>query len=153
MLEVYVDADGCPVKEETWRVAQRYGLSVHYVCNRAMNIPSGAKAHLVVVGRGSDEADKWIADHAGPGDIVVTSDLPLAARAIDGGARVITTRGRLLDADNVGDALATRDLMTTLRSGAELGGGPSSGPPPMQKADRSRFLSALDELVNAIKRG
>jgi uncharacterized protein YaiI (UPF0178 family) len=149
MTDLYVDADGCPVKEETYRVAQRYGLRVVLVCNRPLNVPRGVQAELVVVGRGSDEADKWIAAHAGAGDIVITADLPLAARCIDGGARVVTPRGRVFDAETIGDALATRDLMTTLREVGEAGG----GPPPMSKADRSQFLQRLDELIHAVRRG
>ncbi len=148
MLDLYIDADGCPVKDETYRVAQRYQLNVFVVCNRAIAVPVSPRIRLVVVGRGSDEADKWIAEHAGPGDVVVTGDLPLAARCIDGGARVVTPRGRIFDAETIGDALATRDLMTTLRSAGESGG----GPPPMGKSDRSVFLSRLDELVVAAKR-
>jgi len=154
MLDLYIDADACPVKDEAYRVALRYELAVIVVSNRRMRVPERGAVSLVVVGQGSDEADKWIAAHAQPGDIVVTADLPLAARCIDAGARVLTPRGRVFTEESIGAALATRDLMTTLRSagpGAEeaLGG----GPPPFQRKDRSAFLSRLDELVNAIRRG
>lgn len=152
MLTVFIDADGCPVKEETYRVAARYQLAVKVVCNRPLSVPPSPRIQLIVVPRGSDEADKLIAEQAGPGDIVVTSDLPLAARVIDGGAHPLTPRGRVFDAETIGDALASRDLMTTLRSFSEAGAEPRGGPPPMGPKDRSAFLNRFDALIQAIKR-
>jgi hypothetical protein len=152
MLTIFIDADGCPVKDETYRVAERHKLEVKVVCNRPLAVPRSARVGLVVVPRGSDEADKWIAAEAGPGDIVVTGDLPLAARIIDGGAHPITPRGRVFDVDSISDALASRDLMTTLRSHAVEGEGPRGGPPPLGKSDRSAYLNRLDALIHAIRR-
>jgi uncharacterized protein YaiI (UPF0178 family) len=152
MLTIFIDADGCPVKEETYRVAERHKLEVKVVCNRPLAVPRSTRVELVVVPRGSDEADKWIAAQAGPGDIVVTGDLPLAARIIDGGAHPITPRGRVFDLDSISDALASRDLMTTLRSHAAEGEGPRGGPPPLGKSDRSAFLNRLDALIHAVRR-
>lgn len=152
MLTFYIDADGCPVKDETYRVAERYQMPVKVVCNRPLSVPPSTRVELIVVAKGADEADKYIADHAGAGDIVVTGDLPLAARVIDGGAHPITPRGRVFDAETIGDALASRDLMTTLRSFSVEGEGPRGGPPPMGKGDRSEFLNRLDALVHRIKR-
>lgn len=152
MLTLYIDADGCPVKDETYRVAERYQMPVKVVCNRPLAVPHSTRVELIVVAKGADEADKYIADQAGPGDIVVTSDLPLAARVIDGGAHPITPRGRVFDAETIGDALASRDLMTTLRSFSAEGEGPRGGPPPMGKGDRSEFLNRLDALIHRIKR-
>jgi uncharacterized protein YaiI (UPF0178 family) len=152
MLTVFIDADGCPVKEETYRVSARYQLEVRVVCNRPLNVPPSPRVVQIVVDRGADAADKYIAEQAGPGDIVVTSDLPLAARAIDAGAHPITPRGRIFDADSIGDALSARDLATTLRSFSVGGDEPRGGPPPMGKNDRAEFLNRLDALVHAIRR-
>ena len=127
-------------------------MPVKVVCNRALAVPQNARVALIVVAQGADEADKYIAEHAGPGDIVVTTDLPLAARVIDAGAHPITPRGRVFDAETIGDALASRDLMTTLRSFAVEGEGPRGGPPPMGKSDRSEFLNRIDALIHRIKR-
>ena len=152
MTTVFIDADGCPVKDETYRVAARYQLAVEVVCNRPLAVPDSPRVRLVVVSRGADVADLHIAEAARPGDIVVTSDLPLAARVIDAGAYPITPRGRVFDADTIGDALASRDLMTTLRSFSAEGEGPRGGPPPMGKGDRAEFLNRLDALVHRARR-
>ena len=147
MLHIYVDADACPVKPEVYRVAARYGLKVTLVANSFMRCPGG-DVRLVVVEQGRDEADDWIADAAGPGDVVVTGDIPLAARCLDKGARVLGPKGRPFTDENVGDALATRHLLTQLREQGIMGG----GPPPFTAKDRSLFLQKLDETVNAIRR-
>lgn len=146
-VHIYVDADACPVKEEVYRVARRYALRVTLVANAPQRIPDDERFDLVVVRDGMDVADDWIADHAGEGDIVITADIPLAARCIRNGARVIGTTGRPFTEDNVGGALATRDILSELRGAGEL----TSGPPPFEKRDRSRFLQALDTAVQAIR--
>lgn len=148
MLDIYVDADACPVKEEVYRVAERYRLGVTLVSNARMRVPDGPRVRLEVVSGGFDAADDWIAERAGPGDIVITADIPLAARCIANGARVLGHTGRPFTEENIGDVLATRDLLAEVREYEEVGG----GPPPFQKRDRSRFLQKLDELVNAIRR-
>lgn len=143
MLHVYVDADACPVKEEIYRVASRYGLAVTLVANKPLRIPERG-VELVVVGEGLDVADDWIAAQAAEGDIVITADVPLAARCIANGASVIGTTGREFTEDNIGDAVATRDLLAGMREAGEITG----GPPPFQKRDRSRFLQTLDAVIS-----
>jgi len=142
-----VDADACPVKEEVYRVARRYALHVTLVANAPQRIPDDERFALVVVREGMDVADDWIAERAGMGDIVITADIPLAARCIRSGARVIGTTGRAFTEDNVGGALATRDILTELRGAGEF----TPGPPPFEKRDRSRFLQALDTAIQAIR--
>ena len=148
MLEIYIDADGCPVKEEVYRVAQRYALMVYVVSNGFMRVPRDDRIRQIVVGKGFDEADDWIAEHIQPGDVAVTADIELAARCLDRGARVLGPKGRMFTEDSIGDALATRALMDQIRQTGEITGGPA----PMGRKDRSRFLSRLDEIVNAIRR-
>jgi hypothetical protein len=138
-----VDADGCPVKDETYAVATRYGVPVTLVANSRIGFPPGCGIEMVVVDRGPDAADDWIAEHVRPGDVVVTADLPLAGRCLQAGARVLGTTGRVFSEDSIGDLLATRELKSQLR-GAGI---QSGGPPPVSARDRSRFLSKLDELV------
>ncbi len=147
MLHIYIDADACPVKEEVYRVARRYGLDVTLVANAPQRIPDDERFALVVVREGMDVADDWIAEHAGEGDIVITADIPLAARCLRNGARVIGTTGRPFTEDNVGAALATRDILSELRGAGEI----MSGPRPFEKRDRSRFLQALDTAIQAIR--
>lgn len=147
-LHIYVDADACPVKEEVYRVARRYALHVTLVANAPQRIPDDERFTLVVVRDGMDVADDWIAEHAGAGDIVITADIPLAARCLRNGARVIGTTGRPFTDDNVGGALATREILSELRGAGEL----TSGPPPFEKRDRSRFLQSLDTAIQAIRR-
>jgi len=146
-VHIYVDADACPVKEEVYRVARRYALGVTLVANAPQRIPGDERFALVVVPEGLDVADDWIAEHAGAGDIVITADIPLAARCIRNGARVIGTTGRAFTEDNVGGALAIRDILTELRGAGEF----TPGPPPFEKRDRSRFLQALDTAIQAIR--
>jgi uncharacterized protein YaiI (UPF0178 family) len=140
---LYVDADACPVKDETYRVAKRYALKVTLVSNSWMRIPSESWLELVVVQGDLDAADDWIAEHADSGDIVVSADIPLAARCLAKGARVLGPRGRDFTEDSIGDAVATRELLANLREGGALTG----GPPPIDKRDRSRFLHRLDEMI------
>ncbi|MBD3220821.1 YaiI/YqxD family protein, partial [bacterium] len=145
MLHIYVDADACPVKEEVYRVARRYELPVTLVANGYMRVPGDRSVTLVVVDQGRDEADDWIVAHVEPGDLVITGDIPLAARCLDRGARVLGHKGRPFTTENVGEALASRHLMTQLRDQGLVTG----GPPPFEKKDRSQFLQKLDEMVNA----
>jgi hypothetical protein len=145
---VFIDADACPVKEEVYRVAERYALEVTLVAASSMRIPPNARIALQVVEQGFDAADDWIAEHAGPASIVITADIPLAARCIAKGAYVLGTTGVPFTEANIGDTLATRDLMASLRSAGEITGGPA----PFQPRDRSRFLQALDNAVHAVKR-
>ncbi len=147
MLVIYIDADACPVKDEIYRVAKRYAMRVVVVANAHQRVPTDPLVELVVR-TGFGAADDWIAGVVGPGDITITADIPLAARCVANGGVVIDPKGRLLDAATVGEALAVRDLMEDLRQSGTVGGGPS----PMTGKDRSRFLSRLDETINAIRR-
>lgn len=147
MLAIYVDADGCPVKDEVLRVAARYELSTTFVANMGLTLPQRPSVQLVVVGRGADAADDWIAEHAETDDIVVTADIPLAGRCLEKGARVLDPRGRETTPDDIGEALASRELMEELRGAGVITG----GPPPFQKKDRSAFLQALDRVVQRIR--
>jgi hypothetical protein len=150
MTEIYVDADACPVREEVYRVADRLGLMVYVVCNgsRPIRPPPSPKARLVVVGDRADEADDWIAERITGADVCVTADIPLASRCLAKGARAVSPAGRHWTASNIGAALAGRELSRHLR---EIGPG-DGGPPPFAKADRSRFLGALDAAVQAALR-
>ena len=143
MIAILIDGDGCSMKDETYVVATRYGVPVALVANRPLYVPEGMGIELVVVDRGPDAADDWIAENARPGDVVVTADLPLAARCLEAGARVLGTNGRELDAESIGGLLATRELKEQLRGAGVMTG----GPPPVSDKDRSRFASKLDELV------
>ncbi len=145
---VYVDADACPVKEEIYRVAGRNGLSVTLVANSWMRTPFEKWIKLEVVKDGFDAADDWIVEAILSNDIVITSDIPLASRSVAKEAWVLTPSGKPLNEDNVADALATRDLLTELRSGGAITGGPA----PMDKRKRSNFLQELDKIVQAAKR-
>ncbi len=148
MMHVFVDADACPVKQEVYRVAIRYHLKVTLVTNSWMRIPKEPWLALEIVGGGFDEADDWIVDHVAPHDIVVTADIPLASRCLKKGACVIGSTGKIFRDDNIGQAVATRNLMSELRCAGEVTG----GPPPMAKQDRSRFLQGLDEVIQSILR-
>ncbi len=149
MLDIYIDADGCPVKEEIYRVARRHDLRVTVVANKPIRIPTDDRTTLTVVGDRLDEVDDWIAAHAAAGDIVVTADIPLASRCLKNGAAVLDPRGGEFTEENIGSALANRELMAHLRDLGESRG----GPPPFQPADRSRFLHRLDEVIRGIRRG
>ena len=149
MPEIYVDSDACPVKEEIARVAARHGLAVHMVSNQWMRLPESPLIRRVMVDDGFDAADDWIAGHIGAGDIAITSDIPLAARCLEAGAAVLGPGGKPFTTDNIGSALAMRDLNAHLRDTGEISGaGPSFG-----KQDRSNFLQALEASVQAAKRG
>jgi uncharacterized protein len=148
LLHILVDADACPVKQEVYRVAKRYRLDVTLVANSWMRVPDERWLTLEVVGGGFDAADDWIVEHVQPDDIVVTADIPLASRCLKEGARVIGSTGKPFTEDNIGSALATRELLSELRGAGEITG----GPPPLQKRDRSRFLQALDEVIQSIRR-
>lgn len=143
---IYVDADACPVKDEVYSVAQRYALPVILVANAGMRVPAGVE--LVRVGDAIDAADDWIAEHITHEDIVISSDILLAARCVEKGAAVLGPTGVEFDADSIGDVVAMRELMSHLReTGASTG-----GPPPFQKRDRSRFLQRLDTLIQRTRR-
>lgn len=149
MLHVFIDGDGCAVKEETYRVADRYQLHVTVVANKAMNVPSNSRTNMIVVRSGHlDAADDWIAENVQAKDIVITADIPLADRCIKKGARVLGPKGEEFTEDGIADAMATRELMQTLRQFGENRG----GPPPMDKKDRSRFLGKLDQIIQALKK-
>ena len=147
-VAIYVDADACPVKEEIYRVARRYGLKAYVVANGAVNVPREELIERVLVDGGFDAADDWIAGRAGPGAVVVTADIPLADRCLKAGASVIGPTGKPFTKASIGMAMANRELMSQLRAMGEVTGGPS----PMAKSDRSRFLSALDETVVRLRR-
>jgi uncharacterized protein YaiI (UPF0178 family) len=147
-IEIFVDADACPVKDEVYRVARRYGLKVYVISNGGVRAPADALIELVVVAEGPDVADDWIAQRAERGDVVVTADIPLAHRCLQSGAEVIGPTGRPFTTSSIGAALAQRGLMEHLRSTGAITGGPK----PFAAGDRSRFLSALDEAINRSKR-
>ena len=145
MIEIFVDGDACPVKDEVYVVSTRYGLRVALVANARMNVPDGFGVEMIVVEQGPDAADDWIAENVRRDDVVVTADIPLAARCLEVGARVLGTNGRAFSEDSIGNHLATRDLKAHLREAGVMSG----GPPAISAKDRSRFLSKLDELVQA----
>ncbi len=145
---IYVDADACPVKAEIYKVAERHGVKVYLVANDYLAVPRGGLVERVVVDGGFDAADDWIAPRAGPGDIVVTADVPLASRCVKAGATVLGPTGRPFSEDSVGMALATRNLLQDLRATGAVTGGPK----PFGARDRSAFLSALHEAIVRLKR-
>jgi uncharacterized protein len=148
MMHIYVDADACPVKKEIYKVAERYGLPVTLVANSYMRFPGGGQVKLVVVEKGLDEADDRIVELVEKDDIVITGDIPLAARCLDEGARVLGHTGRPITSENVCESLATRQLLAQLRDQGVMMGGPQ----PFADKDRSQFLQKLDQMINAIKR-
>jgi uncharacterized protein YaiI (UPF0178 family) len=148
LLHLFVDADACPVKQEVYRVAKRCQLSVTLVANSWMRIPREPWLTLEVVGDAFDAADDWIVERVQPDDIVVTADILLASRCLKQGARVLGPTGKPFTEDNIGQTVATRDLLSELRVTGEISG----GPPPLQQRDRSLFLQRLDETVQAIRR-
>ncbi len=146
---ILVDADACPVKEEIERVAKRYGLKVTLVANSPMRVPNEDWVEMVIVNDHFDAADDWIAEHVTTNDIVISGDIPLAARCLKKGARVLGPRGGAFTQASIGNTLATRDLMAQLREmGMETG-----GPAPFGERDRSRFLQSLDTIVQSICKG
>jgi hypothetical protein len=146
---IYVDADACPVKDEIYRVAVRYGLPVSVVAGNFIRVPRDPLIERIAAGSGMDAADDWIAEHAGKGDIVITSDIPLASRCVKAGCEVIAPNGKPFTEQSIGMTLAVRNLMTDLRSSGEVTGGPRSFAP----RDRSAFLSALDQAIRRVQRG
>jgi uncharacterized protein YaiI (UPF0178 family) len=147
-ITLYIDADACPVKDEAVRVAERHGLEILFVSNAWMRLPQGPLIKRVVVQEGPDAADDWIVEHAAAGDIVVTADIPLAARALEKGAHVIGPTGRPFTEASIGMALAMRDLSRHLRETGESKGYNAS----FTRQDRSQFLQALENAVQAAKR-
>ncbi len=150
-MSLFIDADACPVKDEALRVAERLGQRVFLVCNGGIRPPAHPLVETIYVTEGPDEADKWIADRITRGDICVTGDIPLAARCIANGARALNHNGATFTPANIGNILATRDLMADLRAADpfRMGGGK-----PFSKADRSRFLEALErEVRSALREG
>jgi len=145
---IFVDADACPVKDEVYKVAARYGLKTFVVSNSFMMVPRSALIEQVVVDAGPDVADDWIAERTRPGDICVTNDIPLAERVLQAGGQAISPKGKPFTADSIGSAIAQRALMEQLRSTGEFLGGPKA----FDRNDRSRFLQALDEAVQREKR-
>ena len=147
-MRIYLDADACPVKEQAYRVAARYGVPLVVVANTPLRVPSQPGLELVVVPGGVDAADDWIAERAQPGDLVLTADIPLAARVVAAGSRCLDFRGGEFTPARVGDALAARDLNAYLRSLGQ----PARGPDAFSPRDRSRFASALDAAVSRLAR-
>ncbi len=150
MTTLYIDGDACPVKAEAERVATRHKVPMALVSNGGLRPSANPLVQVVIVSEGADEADKWIAERCGPGDVVVTSDIPLAAKCVEAGARVLRPNGEAFTAANIGQQLAMRDLMADLRAANPLGAG--GGGKPFGKADRSRFLDALERELRAAKR-
>ena len=148
MLDVYVDGDACPVKDEVYRVAARHDLKVYVVSDGSLRTTAPGRVEFIRVRQGYNAADDWIAERAGAGDIAVTSDIPLADRCLKNGARVIAPNGRVWTEDSIGEAMAKRELMDHLRQMGAITG----GPPPFAPADRSRFLARLEETIQAIRR-
>ncbi|MEY8841234.1 YaiI/YqxD family protein [Cribrihabitans sp. XS_ASV171] len=144
-MTLYVDADACPVKEEAERVATRHKVAMKLVSNGGLRPSRNPLVEVVIVAEGPDAADMWIAERCGPGDVVVTSDMPLAARCVEAGAQVLRHNGEALTAANIGQQLAMRDLMTDLRAANPLGAG--GGGKAFSKADRSRFLDTLERML------
>ena len=148
-MEIYVDADACPVKDEVFRVAKRYGFKVYLVSNASIKIPKDVVVEMVVVKDHLDAADDWIAENIHDNDIAVSADIPLASRCLKNGARVIDPKGRVFTKETIGEALANRELSAYLRDMGDNTGGPA----PFGKRDRSRFLQQLDGLIQAVLRG
>jgi len=148
MVEIYIDADACPVKDETLRVAARHGLKTYLVCDGGIRPARDPLVELVIVSQGADAADDWIADHIQAADICVTNDIPLAARCLERGALAIKPNGEPFTENSIGMALANRDLMQGLRDSGEITGGPR----PFNKSDRSQFLNRLETTIQAAKR-
>jgi uncharacterized protein len=147
-LKIYVDADACPVKDEAHKVAARHGLDVFYVSNSHMRLPAGGTVRRVVVAEGADAADDWIVEQVTAEDIVITADIPLASRSLKKQAQVLSHAGKPFTQDGIGMALAMRDLMSQLREST----GVQNHNPVFVPADRSRFLQALENAIQTLKR-
>lgn len=148
MTEIFIDGDACPVKDEVYAVAARLGLAVVVVANQRIHIPRDLGVDMVVVEEGPDAADDWIAKEIRAGDVVITADIPLAARCLEGGAAVLGTNGREFTPDSIGSALATREIKASIRESGVITG----GPPPLTRRDRSRFSNVLDRVVQTAMR-
>lgn len=148
MTEIFIDGDACPVKDEVYAVAARIGLAVVVVANQRINVPTDLGVEMVVVEEGPDAADDWIAEEIRAGDVVITADIPLAARCLEVGAFALGTNGREFTQDSIGSALATREIKASIRESGIVTG----GPPPLTGRDRSRFSNVLDRIVHAAMR-
>jgi len=148
MVEIYIDADACPVKDEAIKVIMRHSLKIHFVSNQWLRMPQSPLINVVCVPEGPDVADDWIAQHITDRDICVTGDIPLADRCIKKGANVLNHNGKTFTEESIGMALAMRDLMTSLRDSGNMEGG---GGPTFSKNDRSRFLSGLETAIQVVK--
>jgi len=148
MAKIFIDADGCPVKEEVYRVAERYQLNVVLVANKPLNLPLNPLLEMVTVKGNFDAADDWIVDNCNASDIVITADILLAERCVKKSARVLGHKGDEFTEDNIGSAVASRELMQNLRHMGEVRGGPA----PMDKQARSKFLATLDRIIQALKK-
>lgn len=148
MPTLFIDADACPVKEECYKVARRTDMDVKVVANSFIRTPAEPRIQFVLVDAGPDEADNWIAERAGKGDVVVTNDIPLASRVLPNGAEAIAPSGKVFTEDSIGSQMATRSIMEHIRSTGEITGGPK----PFDQKQRSAFLNALDAAVNRAKR-
>ena len=148
MLHIFIDADACPVKNEVYKVASRYNLEVTLVSNSWMRVPDEQWIFLKVVSDSLDAADNWIVENVDLDDIVVTADIPLASRCLRKGSHVIGINGKPFTNNNIGEAIATRDLLSDLRGAGETTG----GPPPLKNSDRSHFLQQIDQIIQKIRR-
>ena len=148
-MSVYIDADACPVKAEAEKVATRHGVTMYVVSNGGLRPSPNPLVENIIVDAGPDVADMWIADRCGPGDVVVTGDIPLAAKCVEAGAEVLRHNGERFTAANIGQQLAMRDLMADLRAANPLGAG--GGGKPFSKADKSRFLDAMERALRTAK--
>ncbi|HIF91827.1 MAG: YaiI/YqxD family protein [Myxococcales bacterium] len=148
MTEIFVDGDACPVKDEVYAVASRIGLAVIVVANQRINVPHDLGVEMIVVEAGPDAADDWIAEEIKASDVVVTADIPLAARCLEVGALALGTNGREFTTDSIGGALATREIKAHVRETGVMTG----GPPPLSPRDRSRFSNMLDQVVRRAMR-
>ena len=148
MLDIFIDADGCPVKQEVYRVAKRCGLKVTLVSNSRMGTPQEDWLEVVVADGQFNAADDWIVEHVSENDIVITGDIPLASRCLEKDARVLGPSGRIFTKESIGDALASRELLSHLRDLGIITGGPA----PFEKRDRSRFLQRLDATIHVLRK-
>jgi hypothetical protein len=148
MTEIFIDGDACPVKDEVYAVAARIGLAVVVVANQRIHVPADLGVEMVVVEEGPDAADDWIVEEIRAGDVVITADIPLAARCLEIGASALGTNGREFTSDSIGSALATREIKASIRESGVMTG----GPPPITGRDRSRFSNVLDRVVHAAMR-
>jgi uncharacterized protein YaiI (UPF0178 family) len=147
-MKIFIDADGCPVKEETYKVAMRYQIPVVVVANKRLTVPLHPLFTMEVVSQGADEADNWIVEKIEADEICITTDIPLADRCLKKSALVLGARGEEFTDDMIGEAMATRELMKQLREEGQMMG----GPPPFEQRDRSKFLGSLDRIIQKLKK-